>query len=488
MLSTKLLLQSIVIYSLQTTQHHRVRGQHHKLKIDDETTDHGMFVSELSEAMAEMLSMRTASEDERAFSPGAFSQVPDRGSDATSVQLWLARNAQRLNVNSSVPNGVQYRIVPTANSEQGKGSGENLALRDVVTKGGKCTALYSARFVDRETPFSSSSDGNPIEFDWNGLFGERQQQQAWAKVVVDMQLGDVWEVFVPSSAIVLPSLLPIPRDLFRFDDETGAAVIPGHILAYTIEVVECTVAGQATAVMGSRIESAVGENIVLSMFTVRIAFFTVITAIGFGGRLVKRLAAAAAACTKVRKNTTWSSDDMSQNGSRGAVPGVFVDLATIRRDENPRVYLEIAIGMVQRARRLEIELFPALAPVAVANFRCLCTGEKGMCTDRRSRLHYAGSDFHRVVPDFIAQAGDFTRRNGLWFFSPSNLYSAPHRLYNPLVVCTQALEVNQSMVLVSTMSCLVCHWIVTRLVHIVGLELSAWQMQASRTPTPPNSS
>lgn len=70
---------------------------------------------------------------------------------------------------------------------------------------------------------------------------------------------------------------------------------------------------------------------------------------------------------------------------------------------NPTVFFDLtadgeAIG------RVTFELFADTVPKTAENFRALCTHEKG--------FGYKGSAFHRVIPEFMCQGGDFTRGNG----------------------------------------------------------------------------
>ncbi|MGW2255363.1 peptidylprolyl isomerase [Kitasatospora sp. NPDC001660] len=67
------------------------------------------------------------------------------------------------------------------------------------------------------------------------------------------------------------------------------------------------------------------------------------------------------------------------------------------------VFFDITIDD-QPAGRIVFKLYDDVVPVTARNFRELATGQNG--------FGYEGSGFHRVIPEFMLQGGDFTNHNG----------------------------------------------------------------------------
>jgi len=70
---------------------------------------------------------------------------------------------------------------------------------------------------------------------------------------------------------------------------------------------------------------------------------------------------------------------------------------------NPVVFFDVTADG-QPLGRIEMTLRADVVPKTVENFRALCTGETG--------FGFKGCTFHRVIPQFMLQGGDFTNHNG----------------------------------------------------------------------------
>eukprot|EP00922_Rhytidocystis_sp_ex-Travisia-forbesii_P054255 GHVS01080470.1.p1 GENE.GHVS01080470.1~~GHVS01080470.1.p1 ORF type:complete len:174 (+),score=21.30 GHVS01080470.1:84-605(+) len=73
--------------------------------------------------------------------------------------------------------------------------------------------------------------------------------------------------------------------------------------------------------------------------------------------------------------------------------------------QRPRVFFDISIGGSPQGR-IVFSLYQDVVPKTAENFRALCTGEKG------ADLTYKNCPFHRIIPSFMCQGGDFTRKDG----------------------------------------------------------------------------
>jgi Cyclophilin type peptidyl-prolyl cis-trans isomerase/CLD len=121
---------------------------------------------------------------------------------------------------------------------------------------------------------------------------------------------------------------------------------------------------------------------VLKVLPVAVLLCAVTTATGFAPR----------SFAKIRSTT--------ELGIGGLLQGIF---GKTEAEITDTVFFDIAING-DAVGRIEMGLYGSIVPRTAANFKQLCDGTQG--------FGYKGSGFHRIIPGFMCQAGDFT--NGMY--------------------------------------------------------------------------
>ncbi|OMJ94372.1 hypothetical protein SteCoe_2415 [Stentor coeruleus] len=125
--------------------------------------------------------------------------------------------------------------------------------------------------------------------------------------------------------------------------------------------------------------------------------------------------------------------------------------------KNPKVFFKVSADGVNLGE-IVFELRADLAPKTVENFRQLCIGSKSTAPTGQA-LWFKGSIFHKIIPRFMCQGGDFTHSDGTGGWSiygaefPDESFRLRHTTSGLLSMANSGPDTNNSQFLITTASC-----------------------------------
>lgn len=217
----------------------------------------------------------------------------------------------------------------------------------------KCVLHYRGTLLNGTEFDSSYKRGSPATFKPASLMPGFQE------ALLMMRPGDTWKIWIPSK-------------IGYGSKGAGGAIPPDSGLFFELELLEVSPPAEGLAWLW---EQAMANPMPLALLGL------------FAFQMVQQ----------------WFS-----KGSTADMKELKID--DLKSEENPKVFMNIKIGD-DEAEKVGIELFAKSYPKTAENFRALCTGEKGTGKSGKA-LTFKGSTFHRIIPGFMCQGGDFTRGNG----------------------------------------------------------------------------
>mmetsp|Transcript_150681 Transcript_150681/g.383148 ORF Transcript_150681/g.383148 Transcript_150681/m.383148 type:complete len:378 (-) Transcript_150681:61-1194(-) len=218
----------------------------------------------------------------------------------------------------------------------------------------KCICHYKGTLLDGTTFDSSYDRGSPA------TFAPNQVVKGWTEALQLMKAGDKWKLFLPS-------------ELAYGDRGAGGKIPGGAVLIFELELLEVKPSG-------GMVDGIIDTFKQQPMFGVALVMGLYMLYQNFAG------------------------------GDSSAGKEEIPLKTAMAAEQNTKVFFDIKIGDAE-PERVEIVLFAHHVPKTAENFRALCTGEKGEGSSGK-KLHFKDSSFHRIIPDFMCQGGDFTRGNG----------------------------------------------------------------------------